>query len=64
MNELNGLVARPCVLMAGRLGLDGLVAEHKTAGLHIENPALTGIAQWFCAEVTTMFGSMAHAVAA
>ena len=62
MNELDELVARPGVLMAGRFGPDGRVAEHKTAGLYIENPALTGIAQWFCAAVTTMFGSMAYAV--
>ena len=64
MNELDELVARPGVLMAGRLGLDGRVAEHKTAGRCVENPALTGIAQWSCGAVTTMFGSMAYAVAA
>jgi len=62
MSELDELVARPGVLMAGRYGPDGRVAEHKTTGLYIENPALTGIAQWFCAAVTTMFGSMAYAV--
>ena len=63
MNELDELVARPGVLMVGRFGSDGRVAERKTAGLYIEKPALTGIAQWFCAPVTTMFGSMAYAVA-
>jgi roadblock/LC7 domain-containing protein len=62
MSELDDLVASPGVLMAGRFGADGRVAEHKTAGLYVENPALTGIAQWFCAAVTTMFGSMAYAV--
>ena len=62
MNELDELLARPGVLMAGRFGPDGQVAEHKTTGLYVENPALTGIAQWFCAAVTTMFGSMAYAV--
>ncbi len=62
MSELDELVARPGVLMAGRFGPDGRVAEHKTTGLYIENPALTGIAQWFCAAVTTMSGSMAYAV--
>lgn len=62
MNELDELVARPGVLMAGRFAPDGRVAAHKTAGLYVENPALTGIAQWFCAAVTTMFGSMAYAV--
>jgi roadblock/LC7 domain-containing protein len=64
MNELHEPVARPGVLIAGRFGPDRRVAEHKTAALYIENPALTGIAQWFCAAVTTMFGSMAYAVAA
>jgi roadblock/LC7 domain-containing protein len=63
MNELDELVARPGVLVAGRSGPDGRVAERETAVLYIENPALTGIAQWFCAAVTTMPGSMAYAVA-
>ena len=62
MSEFDELVARPGVLMAGRFGSDGRIAEHKTAGLYVENPALTGIAQWFCAAVSTMFGSMAYAV--
>ena len=62
MSELDELVTRPGVLMAGRFGPDGRVAEYKTTGLYVENPALTGVAQWFCAAVTTMFGSMAYAV--
>jgi roadblock/LC7 domain-containing protein len=45
MSELDELVARPGVLMAGRFGPDGRVAEHTTTGLYIENPALAGIAQ-------------------
>ena len=62
MSEFDELVARPGVLMAGRFGPDGRVAEHKTTGLYVENPAATGIMQWFCAAITTMFGSMAYAV--
>ncbi|HEX6519363.1 MAG TPA: DUF2173 family protein [Streptosporangiaceae bacterium] len=62
MSELDELVASPGVLMAGRFGPDGRVAEHKTTALYVDNPALTGIMQWFCAAVTTMFGSMAYAV--
>ncbi len=62
MSELDDLVASPGVIMAGRFGQDGRVTEHKTAGLYIENPALTGIAQWFCAAVTAIFNSMAYAV--
>jgi roadblock/LC7 domain-containing protein len=62
MGELGDLVARPGVFMAGRFGPDGRVAEHKTTSLYAEVPALTGIMQWFCAAVTTMFGSTAYAV--
>ena len=63
MSELDELVERPGVLMAGRFGPDGRIADHRTRGLYVENPAvLTGIAQWFCTAVTAMFGSMAHAV--
>ena len=62
MSEFDELVASPGVLMAGRFGPDGLIAEYKSKSLYVENPALTGIAQWFCAAVTTMFGSMAYAV--
>jgi roadblock/LC7 domain-containing protein len=62
LSDFDELVARPGVLMAGRFGPDGRVAEHKTAGLYVDNPALTGIMQWFCAAVTTMFGSMAYTV--
>jgi roadblock/LC7 domain-containing protein len=62
MSELDELAASPGVLMAGRFGAGGRVAGRKTTGLYIGNPALAGIAQWFCAAVTTMFGSMAYAV--
>jgi roadblock/LC7 domain-containing protein len=60
MSEIDELVASPGVLMAGRFGPDGRVAEHKTTGLYV--PAMTGIMQWFCAAITAMFGSMAYAV--
>lgn len=62
MSEFDELVASPGVLMADRFGADGRVAEHRTTGPYIENPALTGIMQWFCAAVTTTFGSMAFAL--
>ena len=60
MSEFDELVASPGVLMAGRFGPDGRVAEQKTTGLYV--PAMTGIMQWFCAAITAMFGSMAYAV--
>ena len=62
MSEFDELVASPGVIMAGRFGPDGRVAEHKTTGLYIENPAMAGMAQWFCAAITAMFGSLAYAV--
>ena len=48
--------------MAGRFGPDGRVAEHKCKDLYVANPAAAVMAQWFCAAITTMFGSMAYAV--
>ena len=60
MSEFDELVASPGVLMAGRFGPEGRIAEHKTTGLYF--PAMTGIMPWFCAAITAMFGSMAHAV--
>ena len=62
MSEFDELVASPGVLMAGRFGPDGRVTEHKCTGLYVENPAATGMAQWFCSAITMMFGSMAYAV--
>jgi roadblock/LC7 domain-containing protein len=60
MSEFDELVASPGVLMAGRFGPDGRVAEHKAASLYV--PAMIGIMQWFCTAITTMLGSMAYAV--
>jgi len=62
MSELDELVASPGVLMAGRFGPDGPVTEHKCTGLYIENPTATAMMQWFCAAITMMYRSMAHAV--
>ena len=62
MSELDELVARPGVLMAGRFGPDGRIAEHKTRDLYVEIPAAAGMAQWFCTAITTMFGAMAYAI--
>jgi len=62
MSEFDELVASPGVLMAGRFGPDGRVAEHKCTGLYVENQAATAMMQWFCSAITMMFGSMAYAV--
>lgn len=58
MSEFDELVSRRGVIMAGRLGPDGRVAEHKSEGLYIENPAALEMAHWFCSAVTMMFSSM------
>jgi roadblock/LC7 domain-containing protein len=62
MSEFDELVASPGGLMAGRSGPDGRVAEHKSKGLCVENPATTAMARWSCAAITTMFSSMAYPV--
>jgi roadblock/LC7 domain-containing protein len=62
MSEFDDVVASPGAFAAARFGPDGRVAEHTSPGLHIANPALARMAQGFCAAITTMFSSMAHAV--
>ena len=62
MSEFDELVASPGVFMAGRFGPDGRVAEHKSKSLYVTNPAAAAMAQWFCAAITMMFRSMAHAI--
>ena len=62
MNEFDELVARPGVLMAGRFGSDGRVAEHKSTRMYIENPAATAMVTSFCSAVTTMLIAMAAAI--
>ncbi len=62
MSELDDLVAIDGVLMAGRFGRDWSIAEHRTKGLYLENLAATEMAQWFCAAITMMLSSMAHAI--
>ena len=44
MSEFDELVASPGVLMAGRFGPEGRIAEHKTTGLYF--PAMTA-PDWF-----------------
>ncbi len=62
MSELDELVAKPGILMAGRFGRDGRVAEHKSTALYVVSPATIGMAQSFCAAISMMFSSMAYAV--
>jgi roadblock/LC7 domain-containing protein len=62
MSEFDDLIKIDAVLMAGRIGPDWRIAEHKSKALYIENPAATEMAQWFCAAITMMLSSMAHAI--
>lgn len=62
MTEFAELVSRDGVLMAGRFGPDGRIAEHESTGLYTAYPPALEMAQWFCTAVTTMFNSMALAL--
>jgi roadblock/LC7 domain-containing protein len=62
VSEFDDLVALDGVLMAGRLGPDGRVAEYKAHALYVANPATGEMALWFCAAITMMLGSMANAI--
>ena len=62
MKEFDELVSVRGVIMAGRFGPDGRVAEHKSKGLFIDNPAALELAHGFCSAVTTMFGALAAAM--
>lgn len=58
-DEFEALVSRRGVIMAGRIGSDGRVAEHKSEGLFIEDPVALELAHWFVSAATMMFTSMA-----
>lgn len=62
MGEFDELIARDGVLLVGRVGPDWSIAEHKSKGLFIENPAAFELAPWFCATITMMFSSVALAM--
>jgi len=62
VSELDDLLSVDGVFMAGRFGPDGRIAEHKSKGLYVEIPAITGMMQWFCAAINMMFSSMAYAI--
>ena len=58
MSELDDLRSGDGVLMAGRFGRDGRIAEHKSTGMFIEYPPALEMAQWFGGAATMMFNSM------
>jgi len=62
VSEFDDLLSCDGVLMAGRFGPDGRIAEHKSKGLFIEYPPALEMAQWFAVAATAMFHSMALAM--
>ena len=58
MSEFDELVKQPGVLMAGRFGPDGRVAEHKETGLYFAVPGAMQMGTWFCSSVTQLFRTM------
>ena len=62
MTEFDALVSRRGVIMAGRFGPDGRVAEHKSESLYLEDPRALEMAHWFTSAATMMFASMAAAL--
>jgi roadblock/LC7 domain-containing protein len=62
VSEFDELVALDGVLMAGRFGPDGRIAEYKATRWYVANPAAMEMAHWFCTTITMMFGSLAYAV--
>jgi roadblock/LC7 domain-containing protein len=62
VRDFDELLSLDGIIMAGRLGPDWRIAEHKSASFLVANPQALQMAQWFCAAVSTMFNSMAFAV--
>jgi roadblock/LC7 domain-containing protein len=62
MSELDELVSRDGVLMAGRFGPDWRVAETRSLGLFIEYPAALEVVGSFCAAIQSMFNALAVAM--
>jgi roadblock/LC7 domain-containing protein len=62
VSEFDELVAVDGVLMAGRFGPNGRVAESKASPWFVENPVTAEMTHWFCTAITMMFGSMAYAI--
>jgi len=63
MSEFDELVSRDGVLMAGRFGRTGRVAETRTKGLFVEFPPAMEVMGSFCAAIQSMFNALAVAMA-
>jgi roadblock/LC7 domain-containing protein len=61
-SEFDELVARDGVIVAGRLGPDWHIAEHKSVGLFLEYPQTFELMSSFSAAIHMMFNTMALAM--
>ena len=62
MGEFDELVSRDGVIVAGKVGPDWQVAQHKSAGLFIEDPRAFAMMSSFCESIQTMLNTMAVAM--
>jgi roadblock/LC7 domain-containing protein len=62
MGEFDELVSRDGVIVAGRIGADWQVAEHKSVGLFIEDPHAFELMASFCESIQTLLNTMALAM--
>ena len=62
MSELDELVSRDGVLVAGRFGPDWRIAEQKSAWLVIEQPRAIEMFSFFCASIHMLLNTMALAM--
>ena len=62
MSELDELVSRHGVLMAGRFGPDWRVAETKSKGLFVEFPPALEVMGTFCVAIKSMFDALTVAM--
>ena len=62
MSEFDELVKLDGVLIAGRLGPDGRVADYKADRWYFDNPVAQEMAHWFCTSITMLLSSMAYAI--
>lgn len=62
MSELDELVSRPGMLMAGRFGPDWRIAETRTRGLFVEFPPAMAVMGSFCEAIQSMFNALGTAM--
>ncbi len=61
MSEIEDLVKKRGVLVAGEFGPDFQIAEQKTTGLFLEAPKAVEYFGWFCATAHMLFSTLTFA---